>query len=488
MRKHPHLYEISVWPWLEGLSRREGRRVTLGTVPDAVWERLKGLGFDIIYLMGVWQRSPIGRHIARSEVSLFEAYDRGLPGWQPMDVPGSPFSISAYTPDLRIGGWDELDRLRDALHARGMRLVLDFVPNHTAFDHPWVTGHVGRYIAASLDTYRRAPRDYRLVEPTAGAPGFVACGRDPYFPAWTDAAQLNYFNPETRGAMIEQLSAIAAHCDGVRCDMAMLVLNDVFARTWNLVPPRTEFWADVRAALPDFMLIAEVYWDLEYKLQQLGFTFTYDKRLYDRLLHEPPSAVRDHLTAEREYQERSARFLENHDEPRSVTAFGAERIEAAAAICGTTPGLRLYYDGQLEGRQRFSPVQLGRWADEPLQPDVAAMYERLLRATADPVFHEGEWKLLDVTASDWTTHENLIAYSWRSASAWALVVANPGRTRGEGHVQIGEALGATSAAQLTFTDLLHEREYAWERSAVLERGLWVKLDAGKAHLFRIGNP
>jgi glycosidase len=491
MRTHPHLYEISLWPWLEAMSREQGRQVTLGNVPQSAWDRLEGLGFDIIYLMGVWRRSAIGRQIARSEPSLFEGYDGGLPGWQPADVVGSPYCISDYAPDPRVGTWDDLDRVREALHARGMSLVLDFVPNHTAFDHPWVAEHTSRFLTASLDTYRRAPRDHRLVEPVDGAPTFVACGRDPYFPPWTDVAQLNYFSAETRRAMVAQLSSIAAHCDGARCDMAMLVLNDVFARTWNLVAPPTEFWAEVRQALPDFMLIAEVYWDLEYRLQQLGFTFTYDKRLYDRLLHEPPSAVRDHLRADREYQERSARFLENHDEARSLAAFGPDRIEAAAAICATTPGLRFYYDGQLEGRQRRAPVQLGRWADEPRQPDVEAMYERLLHATDDSVFHDGEWRLAEVTPTGWTGHENLIAFTWRGASSWRLIAANPGRTQAEGHVQVPEALLAGERDEpITFTDLLHDREYAWDRAALRERGLWVKLDAGRAHLFqtRSGRP
>jgi hypothetical protein len=485
VRKHPHLYEISAWPWLARLSSRSGTTVTLGTVPDAEWDRLRELGFDLIYLMGVWERSAFGRQIARTELSLLDGYDRALPGWTFGDVPGSPYCVSSYSPDPRIGTWADLDAARAALHARGMRLVLDFVPNHTAFDHPWIAAHVERYVRASLADYRRAPRDYRLVEPSSSDPVLVACGRDPYFPPWTDVAQLNYFDAGARRAMVEELAGIARHCDGVRCDMAMLVLSDVFARTWNGTAPPGEFWAEVRAALPDFMLIAEVYWDLEYRLQQLGFTFTYDKRLYDRLLHEPPTSVRDHLRAGRDYQERSARFLENHDEPRSLAAFGPERIEAAAVICATTPGLRFYYDGQLEGRQRFSPVQLGRWADEPVQTDVAATYDRLLRATDAAVFHDGEWQLLEVAPSGWTGHENLVAYHWRAGAAYRLIVANPGRTAAEGHVPVAEALALDPGDTIVFVDVLRDRRYEWRREDLKHRGLWVRLDAGKAHLFRI---
>jgi len=122
--------------------------------------------------------------------------------------------------------------------------------------------------------------------------------------------------------------------------------------------PATEFWADARAAVPGFVLIAEVYWDLEWRLQRLGFDFTYDKRLYDRMLHGPAGDVRDHLRADADFQRHSARFIENHDEMRSATAFG-ERLRAAAVVMSTLPGLRFFQDGQFGGCRARVPVQLG---------------------------------------------------------------------------------------------------------------------------------
>src|SRR5688572_11734122 len=296
LRRHPHLLEIPAWPWLERLSRQSGRIVTLGGVPDAVWDGLAAQGFDLIYLMGVWQRSSLGRQLAQSDPELRAEYDRVLPGWRPDDVPGSPYCISAYVPDERMGGWDGLDAARQALHARGLRLMVDFVPNHTAFDHPWIESHPDRYVLGSDDDRRLRPDDFREA---GGA--LVACGRDPYFPPWRDVAQLNYFNPETRAAMIDVLHTIAAHADAVRCDMAMLVLNDVFERTWRdalraewpaAVP---EFWPAATAEVPSLLYLAESYWDLEWTLQQQGFDFTYDKRLLDRLHGAPAADVRAHL-------------------------------------------------------------------------------------------------------------------------------------------------------------------------------------------------
>ena len=129
--------------------------------------------------------------------------------------------------------------------------------------------------------------------------------------------------------------------------------------------------------------MAEVYWDMEWTLQQQGFDLCYDKRLYDRLVHDPPDSVRGHLQADGAYQQRLIRFIENHDEPRAALTFGPARGRAAAVVMSTLPGARLYHDGQLEGFRTHLPIQLGREPDEPSDPDLRSFYGRLLRATAE---------------------------------------------------------------------------------------------------------
>src|SRR5688572_22124890 len=113
IRRHPHLLELSAWPWLERLSSQTGRVTTLATVPGEIWDRYAAQGFDLIYLMGVWQRSSIGRDLARSLPEIRAEYDRVLPDWSEEDVPGSPYCISDYVPDARMGGWDGLDSARE---------------------------------------------------------------------------------------------------------------------------------------------------------------------------------------------------------------------------------------------------------------------------------------------------------------------------------------------------------------------------------------
>jgi hypothetical protein len=486
-RKHPHLYEINTWAWLEELSACYGRPVTLGSVPDEEWEKLRKLGFDFIWLMGVWKRSALGRRMMRTDPSYFASYDAALPGWTMTDIVGSPYAIQDYIPDPRMGSWNDLDMARDQLHRRGMGLVLDFVPNHTGLDHPWISTHPEYYIQGNLEDFRKNPSAFFLVE-RENSVLFIARGKDPYFPAWPDTAQLNYYEPATRAAMLGVLRTIAPHCDGVRCDMAMLCLNDVFARTWGSLltgfkAPPEEFWPSAVAALPDFIWIGEVYWDLEWRLQQLGLTFTYDKRLYDRLLNSPPEEVRLHLKADVTYQSRLARFLENHDEARSAQAFGRERLPAVATLTATLPGMHFYHHGQLEGKRLHLPIQLRCAATEPPQPEIQALYAKLLALTQDDVFHKGEWQLLDLRPAGDPSFQNLIAYRWRSDKAWKIVVSNLGASPSQGSILLERDVDPSR--HYAFVDQLNDRSCEWSGRDLSAGGLFVRLEAYQSHIFDV---
>jgi hypothetical protein len=485
MRLHPQLYEISAWPWLERLSARASRRVTLATVPAEEWDRLKALGVDAVYLMGVWRRSPQGRLMARTDPSLLSEYDRALPGWSMADVVGSPYSVQAYEPDERMGGWPGLDAARAELRRRGIALVLDFVPNHTGLDHDWVRSRPELYVEGTLDAYRQSPDLFHPVD-AGDAVHFIACGRDPNFAPWRDVAQLNYFNPVTRLAMCDVLGTISQHCDGVRCDMAMLVLNDVFSGTWSCTAdllwpvPSDEFWPAAIRRVPSLVYIAEVYWDREWELQQQGFHFTYDKRLLDRLQRAEPAGIRAHLQADPAFNDRLVRFLENHDEARSARTF-ASRLPAAAAIAASLPGMRFFFDGQLDGRETRVPVQLGRWQEESARPGIRDLYDRLLSATDRDLFHQGNWRLLDIRGAGDDSYADLIAYEWQLGPDRAVVAANISSGDVQGLLQLAPL---TDGSAFDFVDQLTGSRYRWSRDD-LKDGLYVRLAAGSAHLFLV---
>jgi hypothetical protein len=487
LRPHPHLYEINTWAWLEELSERNHRLIKLADVPGTEWDALASRGFDIIWLMGVWQRSPESKLIALSDPQNPPLYDRALPGWKPTDVVGSPYAVMQYAPDPRMGTWDDLDLVRRQLRARGMSLFLDFVGNHTALDHPWTREHPEFYVQGSQKDFERDPSMFYRMQ-SANGTVFIALGKDPYFPPWRDVAQLNHFQPGMRAAQLADLRTIAGHCDGVRCDMAMLHLSDIFARIWapflnGLKAPSKEFWTEAHAAVPDLILLAEAYWGTESRLLDLGFSFTYDKDLYDAVRDENPSGVRARLAGDAEYQNHFARFLENHDEGRCAAIFGPERRQEAATLMGTVPGMRFYHQGELEGRRIHLPITLRVAAEEPPDPAASACFNKILQITKDDVFHEGKWSLLAVTQDNEPTSENLIAYEWRSDKAWKVIVANVTGETALGRVQFGDRMQADKS--YIFFDELNQEPYPRSGKELRESGLFVRRDRFGAHLFDV---
>ena len=484
MVQNPFIYEINAWVWLDEMSRSDRAAIDLATVPASEWDAIRELGFDAVWLMGVWERSPAGIAIALGNEGLTDSFRRALPDFEGGEVVGSPYCIRDYAVDPHLGGPAGLAAARAALAERGLALILDFVPNHVAPDHAWTAAHPGYFVCGSEDDLARDPASFIRV-----GGNVLANGRDPYFPAWPDVVQLNAFSPDLRDAVVETLMSIAAQCDGVRCDMAMLTMNDIFERTWgDRAGPRpdADYWpnviTDVKRAHPDFVFMAEAYWDLEWALQQQGFDYCYDKRLYDRLVHDGAEQVRGHLTADRAYQKGLVRFVENHDEPRAAATFPGEKARAAAVTALTQMGARLVHEGQLEGRTVQLPVFLARRPDEPPDLELRAFYERLLTALRDPVFREGEWQLGQCRG--WEGNDSwrsLVAWGWRGDSR-RLVVVNLGDQPACGHVSLAWDELRGQAWQLD--DASTGESY--ERSGDdLRDGLYVALEPWAWHLFTL---
>jgi glycosidase len=364
-------------------------------------------------------------------------------------------------------------------------LILDFVPNHVAPDHPWVAGHPEYFIQGTPADLASDPNSFVK----AGRQVF-ACGRDPYFPAWPDVLQLNAFHPGLRQAAAETLLDIADRCDGVRCDMAMLLLNSVFERTWGAragTRPDADYWSAtipaVKARHPDFKFIAEAYWDLEWELQQQGFDFCYDKRLYDRLEKEGAEAVRLHLHADLAYQKKLVRFIENHDEPRAAAAFPGDRLRASAMAALTLPGAKLLHEGQLESRRVRLPVFLGRRPFEAPDAGLREFYLKLLTALRDEVLKTGEWRLCECRGwPDNPSFRNLVAWCWRLDEEGRLVAVNLSGSPSQGLVRL--PWDDMHDKSVSLDDLLSGVHFTRNGKEMTEPGLFVDLPAWGYHFFK----
>ena len=482
---HPSLYQVNMRVWLTELSRNLGRPATLDDFPDAKLDRLAELGFDWVWLLSVWQTGPAGRGVSRANAEWRKEFQDTLPDLREEDIAGSGFAIRAYAVPAEAGGDVALARLRQRLQERGLKLMLDFVPNHMAPDHPWVEEHPDYFVAGNEEVLDQEPQNYVRVTREEGDV-ILAYGRDPYFPGWPDTLQLDYSNPAAQEAMMNELLKISGQCDGVRCDMAMLILPEVFERTWGRKPQ--PFWPNaieqVRELAPDFCFMAEVYWDLEWTLQQQGFDYTYDKRLYDRLREGHARPVREHLHGAPDYQIKLARFLENHDEPRAAEVFDPDVHRAAAVITYFIPGLRFFHQGQFEGRKKRISPHLVRAPEELSDKELEAFYDLLLTVLRKPAVRSGQWQWLNCRPA-WDGNgswDSFVAHFWQGPGGERMLIAvnyAPHPSQCYLDLPFPEIKDRT----VQFKDLLSSACYDRDGNELLERGLYLDLQPWAYHVF-----
>jgi len=473
--RYPSLLQINTRVWVEHLSREANRGVTLADIDDTTMDRFAERGFDWIWLLSVWRTGAVGRAVSRSNPQWHAEFKIVLADLAEDDICGSGFAVTAYSVSDALGGETALAQFRERLARRGIKLMLDFVPNHTAPDHPWVKTHPEYYVEGNEEALARAPQNYLPVETDRGR-RILAYGRDPNFPGWPDTLQLNYVHPELQTARIDELISIAGKCDGVRCDMAILLLPEIFQRTWGLTPEA--FWPKATAAVhqkyPGFTFMAEVYWDLEWTLQQQGFAYCYDKRLYDRLRDGHVRPIRDHLLAGLDYQDKLARFLENHDEPRAASVLPSAQHQAAAIITFLSPGLRFFYAGQSEGARIRVPTHLCRGPIEPTNREIAAFYAGLLALLKESAFRNGAWSQIQPQSAwpgNWT-HDDFVAYAWAGAeSSRHVVVVNYAENQGQCRLPL--PFPEFRGKQVHLTDLMGDEVYDRDGNELVDPGLYI---------------
>ncbi|XZE36936.1 alpha-amylase family glycosyl hydrolase [Pirellulaceae bacterium SH501] len=468
------LYQVNIRALLREISQQLHRPATLDVLPDEQLDRWQSLGFQWIWLLSVWQTGDASRQISRHQATWRQEFQAALPDLNDDDIQGSGFAITSYRVHEAIGDNEALQRLRSRLQHRGLRLMLDFVPNHVGLDHPWLETDPDLFVAGTEEQLQSEPQNFFRH---ASAKVF-AYGRDPYFPGWIDTVQLDYSNPRLVARMQEELCQIATLCDGVRCDMAMLVLPDVFQRTWHR--PALPFWPEaiqrVKEVRPDFCFMAEVYWDREWELQQLGFDFCYDKRLYDRLLHDTPKSIRLHWLADESYQSRLVRFLENHDEPRIHSLLPNSQHFAAAVLCFLSQGLKFFHEGQLEGWCKKISPHVVRRAAEPVNDEIKDFYTRLLKLLQNDILQRGRWLQLDPKPA-WDNNlsfENIIAFRWKDPEfRHLLVIVNYSPAESQARLRL--TIDRNCVSHVRFEDRFSNASFEHHRGELFNPGMLVQL-------------
>jgi hypothetical protein len=429
------LYEVNTRVWLRELSEKAGHPIKLNDIPETEFERWKRLGFTHIWLMGVWNVGPMVREEALSQWR--KEWSRQIPSKEE-DVHGSPYAIKDYSIDARLGTPIEMLLLRDRMRQHGLKLILDFIPNHLGIDSEDPHNYSARFVQS-------AERVEGVFErKTILGKRLFAHGRDPYFPPWRDTVQLDYRMAETQAAMVAVAQTLVVYCDGLRCDMAMLLIPEIFQNTWKEFPlvaaqaGARDFWkygiAQMKQMNPGADLIAEVYWGREQELQDAGFDFTYNKTVTDRLLHGQFAELQEFLLGCRpEYLRKSIHFLENHDEQRAAVVLPLERHKAAALLITSLPGLPLLHDGQLEGRKFFARIQMSKRAPEQPDSDLQFYYERLLLTLPKTRVRKGKAEILrpEAASPEDSRHKNVIVIKWMGQDGgYDLVIINPSQQTG----------------------------------------------------------
>ena len=478
MKRNPVLYEISTRPWLYELSKKYSKKISkIKEIPLEEFDEIKTYGIDYIWMMGVWKLGKIGL-----ELDQKVDYSSVLPDFKKEDIIGSPFAITEYECNPEIGTDEDLLWLKMKLNEKNLKLILDFVPNHSAIDSIFTKSNPEYYIRENSENLLN--NKYYTND------GFYY-GKDPYFDPWPDVIQFNYFNEKTAEFMKNNLIKILKLCDGVRCDMAHLILNEIFYKTWkdkleklnykNF--PQNEFWAnlkEIKQNFPDKIFLAEVYEEyLIEKLYNLGFDYCYNKELLDKLTLGP-NEVNNYIHYKNEkFFNHVAHFIENHDENRAIFTYkNIDKSNCAGCIAATLGGMIFINHNQFKGFKNKLDVHLIRASDENENEICVKFYKKLMEIIKDDAFRSqnyyyvynvngnDSWKLISYLRKDINSYLSVVNYTDENACANVPIYD----VKGNGDVKILEMFSGI--------------EYIRNADSMRDQGLTVVLKPFQPQIFK----
>ena len=478
--KHPILYEISTRPWLYELSKKYNKPIKkLKDIPLEEFDNLKENGIDIVWMMGVWK---LGNYGLKFDQEL--DFTSVLPDCTKADIIGSPYAITEYICNPEIGTNEDLLWLKKELNSRDLKLMLDFVPNHSAIDAP---------TASNPKLYIRAPKGKENPERYTES-GFAFGRYNNNLDPWQDVIQWNYWEEETRKIMKDNLMTVLSYADGIRCDVCGLLLNDAIGTTWKeeleywgYTRPEKEFWeialAEVKEKYPNAILLAEVYEPKHIEtLTKLGIQYSYNRDVLVKL--QDDNTCKDVVTYIKsvapEYWKHSAVFVENHDENRIVYNMASvDKAKAAGTIAATIGGMTFMNHGQWSGYKNKLEVHLRRGYDEMENKDVKKYYKKLMQIIQDPAFR-GE-KLEIVENMGGKKKDDFVAYKRIKDESFYLVVVNFSDSFGCANIPIWDLKGK---GECSIREVINDREYLRIVENIKKEGLTVCLSPWESQIFK----
>lgn len=480
--RNPLLLQVSARPWLLSLSSKLGTNITsFNQIPESVYEELQSMKVDYLWVMGVWKVGQFGINHDRTKQSLLDEYKSYLPDFTLEDAIGCPYAVVEYdcNPELCPNGNDDLLSLKSKLNSHNIKLMLDFVPNHSAFDSPWMSEDINLYIRERPD---------QVHDSSLYFDNGVAFGGG----VWTDVAQLNYFNPKTREIMLERIIKVASLSDSMRCDTAIMVANDYFESTWkkeleywNYTRPSTEFWSmaieEVKKLYPNTVFFAEVFENYLGDMLSQGFDYVYDKDLLIHLSKGNVDVVRGYVYSTQEIGETMGRFIENHDDNRAASFFknSTTITNAAALITYTSPGMKFLFQDFQYGFKNRLDVHLRRSYAEPISEETVNFYNKLLPIITSDILKYGTFSLARIYGDD---SFKFIAWKWNDPETHEklLIIVNFSDGQSNCNIVIDDV---ESQGNVKMNELLYEMQITRDAEQLKTDGLFVILESYSGMVF-----
>lgn len=540
--------------WLSQLSKKYSRDISrLDQIPDSELEFLSKAGFNALWLIGIWERSPASARIKQL---------CGNP-----EAASSAYSLNSYEIAQELGGWSALENLRSRCAQYGIRLAADMVPNHTGMDSRWVVerpnifmqtkelpfpsysfngenlSHDSR-VAIYLEDHYYSKQDcavvFKRLDKLTGDVSYIYHGNDGTGLPWNDTAQLDFLNPETREAVIEEILNVAKNFKIIRLDAAMVLAKKHIQRLWypqagagGAIASRSryamsdaefnekipqEFWRELvdrcNAEAPDTLLLAEAFWMMEgYFVRTLGMHRVYNSAFMNMLKREENDkyrmTIKNTLEFDPEVLKRYVNFMNNPDEDTAIAQFGSgDKYFGVCTMMAAMPGLPMFGHGQIEGFEEKYGMEYRRaYYNEEPKTELLERHKReifpLLRkryifSGVENFFLFDFWNngLCNENVFAWSNYcagqRSLIFYNnaYQRAFGWILLSAGYAVKQANGEKTI-ERKSLINALQLHnepgyFTVLHEQRSDLWfirENTELARSGFYAALDGFQCQVF-----